>query len=711
MNYFPTHAPSLYTFLKYCFLGVVVSLVSCKTDDFKDFADASLTQEGTYALPVGTVNFTLEDILEDDTTLTIGADNGIKLVYREDDFFQLTAAELLDDLTGDIEENFSQSSKIGDLEVDDLSQGTSILFENILDDFTDVILANYIQSADGTMAVVPPFEESILSVEQVPAFTDYTSLKLATGAMFLSVTNNLFFDIEDYSIDVKDIGTNQFLGTFEFDYIAAGATKTSEIGLAGKTISNEFEVVMSTLKSPGTGTQQVLVDLSSKLEVNFSVEGVTISEGQVLIPAGVLLEDEMDFEFMLDNEEKIKSIELNDADVTYEINSDLQAAFQVDLTFPTITRNNSPITQTLLVSQGGGASTGSMDFSNTIWLLDGDPDQPFNKIKVDYEVSLPNGSGGQLNIDAEDEVSITFKLNDLDVAEVIGYFGFRQEEFEENTFDLGFDFSLFSDGSSPLLFSDPTMRVEITNSFGIPLLGEFNATANGFFGEQADLNPPKIVINHPTLSEMGQSSNTLFVMNKFNSDLVGMLAVYPSDIDYVGSATINPNNDPSVLNYIRSDSELSASVEFDLPFKFQAQNLIYRDTTDAVDLGTGAGGYTVEDIAEGELKIVYDNGLPLQSKVSLIAMDKNGNQAIIADQIPFEAAAVDADGKVPTNGSARGEAFIDLTSEQIQWLDEADQYIYLIQFQTKDEGQTPVAMYSDYQVDLGVGIKLEVLKD
>ena len=708
MNYFPTHPSKFSSFIYYGLLVVTIVVPGCNTDDFKEFGDATIVQEGSYAFPVGTIDFTLEDILEDDTTLTIDSDNGIKLVYREDDFFQLTAAELLDDLTGDIDETFTQSSKIGDVEIDDISQSTSIAFENLLDDFNDLVLRSYIQSNAGNMAVIPPFEESIISVEQVPAFTDYTNLTIASGAMFLSVSNNLFFDIEDYSVEVKDIGTNQIVGTFIFDYIAVGETKSSEIELGGKTISNEFEVAMSTLKSPGTGAQQVLIDLNSELDVQFTVQGVTISDGQVLIPAGVLVADEIGFEFTADNDEQIKSIQLNDADVSYEINSDLATDIQVDITFPSITRNNIPVSQTLLVG-GTGTSTGTLDLSNTKWQLDLNPDQPFNQINATYEVALPNGSGGQLNISAEDEVSVRFSLRNLDVEEVVGYFGFREEEFEENTFDLGFDFSLFADESSPLLFSEPTMRVEISNSFGIPLQGAFNATANGFFGEQAMLNPPKVIINYPTMAEMGQTSNTLFVMTKNNSDLVELLSVYPSDIDYVGSATINPNNDPAILNYVRADGELKASVEFDLPFKFQAQNLVYRDTTDAVDLGTEAGGYTVEDIAEAELKLIYKNGLPLRSKVSILATDFNGNQAVIVDQVPFDAASVDGNGKV--NGASAGETFIDLTKEQILWLEQAEQYIYLIQFQTDNNGQTPVAMYSNYRVEMGVGIKLEVLKD
>lgn len=718
MNFYYTLLSNPSTHFRNSFFLLTIVLVwmafpSCKTDEFKDFANATIKHEGTYAFSVGRVDFTLADVLEDDTTLTIGTDNGIKLVYREDDFFSLKASELLDDLTGDIEETFTHSAEIGDLAIDDGTQSSSLVLSTILDDFNDVNLANYIEQNDGSSIMIPAFEETVFTEDNVPAFTDYTTLTIEDGSLLFTVTNNLFFDVEDLSIEIIDIGNNQSVGVFTFDYLSVGESETSEIGLAGKTISNEFKVSMSTLKSPGTGLNLVTVDLASKLDATFEIKDVTIKQGVVNLPAGVIAEDEINFDLTTDNGEQIKKIQMNDAQVNYKITSDVATDILVKVTFPDVMRNNVPLTQEFTVSPTGtsGPITGAIDFSNTLWTLDSDATQPYNRFRASYEVSIPNGSNGQLAFSAEDAVSLEFSMSNLDVEEVVGYFGFREEQFEEKTFDLGFDFSLFADGSSPLLFSDPTMRIEISNSFGIPLQGQFNATAVGYFGENAELNPPKIIINHPGMSEMGQFANTVFVMNKNNSDLVEMLSVFPSQINYEGAAVINPNNNPSAINFIRSDSRLNASVEFDLPFKFSAQNLIYRDTSDAASLGLGEGGFTIEDIDSAEMKIVYDNGLPLQSSISLIALDAQGNEAVVLEKIQFEAASVDGNGRVPNNGSTHGETFILLTTDQLLTLDNADRYIYEVNMTSTNNGQTPVAMYTDYQVEMGLGIRLVVSKD
>ena len=710
-----THFAKPLTYRRFSFFLMALAALlfvfpSCKTDDFKDFDDATIVQEGAYAFPVGTVNFTLADLIENDTALTIGSDNGISLVYREDDFFSLSADEILDDLTANIDDSFSQEAKMGSVVIEGVAEGASVPFTSILDKFDDQNLISLIELNDGALMIIPPFEQEVLAEENIPPFAEYASMTVEEGSMYLTVKNNLFFDLEDFYVEVIDLNGNQLVGVFQFDYIAIGESKTSEIGLAGKTISNEFSIKMSTIKTPGSGTEFEMVDLDSDLEISFEVDNLIIKEGIVNLPEGVLAEDEMTFEFPTENGERMMSLQLDNALFDYEITSDMATDILVKMTFLDVTKNNVPISKEFTVSPTGtsGPITGTMDFSNTLWSLDNDASQPYNRIRATYEVSVPNGSNGHLAFSAEDEINIQFTLNEIEVIEAVGYFGFRQEQFEENTFDLGFDFSPFASGNSPLLFSDPAMRVEIVNTFGIPLQGEFNARAFGLYGEEANLNPPKIIINHPSMSEMGQSAKTVFVMNKHNSDLVEMLSVLPSYINYEGSATINPNSDPSALNFIHADSKLEASVELDLPFKFSAENLVYRDTSDAADLGLEQGGFTIEDIDSAEMKIVYDNGLPLMSTISLIALSDIGEETVVLKDVQFDAASVNADGKVPSNGAAYGETFIQLTNEQLLQLDNAYQYIYEIALKTTGDGQTPVAMYTDYRVEMGVGIRLVV---
>ncbi|HFA48146.1 MAG TPA: hypothetical protein ENJ95_03920 [Bacteroidetes bacterium] len=684
----------------------------CNTDDFNDLSEATIKTNGAVAFPIGKVDFTLADLLEDDTLLSVDANGGIRLVHREEDLFALTAEEVMDGVTGGINERFEQSSTIGAVDIDDVSQETDILFSFMLDHFNDLVIADYIEQNDGQMAPVPPFDEMILTETDVPAFTSFTSLNIENGFMSLTVTNDLFFDLLDFSVDIIDTGNGQNIGTFSFDNIAVGETKVSEINLQGKNISNEYRVVMSSIKTPGTGTTNVLIDLDSRLHILFAAREVRVNGGVVALPAGVLAEDELTFELSTDNGEEIKSIHLEDANVAYEFNSDVQADIHVKVTFPDVRRNNVPMVQEFDVSPTAtsGPLTGMLDFSNTDWALDKDAGQPFNRVKAVYEVSLPNATAGQVAFSSEDRVDISFVLSDIRASEIVGYFGFRQEILEESELDLGYDFSAFANNSNPLLFSDPQMRIEINNSFGIPLSGEFNATARGQFGGEASLNPPRLEIGYPSLAEAGQSVETILAVNKNNSDIVGLLAVYPELIRYEGTATINPESDPSILNFVNSDSRLTAAAEFDLPFKFRTQGIFYRDTMDAPDLNLDNGDITIDNIDSAHIKISYENGLPLESTLRLIAYDGLGNETLVVEGVKFESAEVNGQGRVTGTGVASGELVVPLTSQQLHFLNDALQYIFEIKMQTSDGGQVPVAIYTNYRVEMGFGIFMAYTK-
>jgi hypothetical protein len=239
----------------------------------------------------------------------------------------------------------------------------------------------------------------------------------------------------------------------------------------------------------------------------------------------------------------------------------------------------------------------------------------------------------------------------------------------------------------------------------MPFQVDFDMQANGLNGAQASLNPPVLNFDYPSAQETGQTKQTLIQLNKFNSDIVNFLSVYPEVLTYSGSATVNPDDDQQEVNFIRQDSRLSASATFDLPFAFRIEDLVFRDTANGIDLDFG-DYLTLEDIDTAELKIAYINGLPLHSTVNLIALAKNGAESVITDNIAMPAASVDNTGAVPTGGEAQGDVFVALSYDQLLRLDEADKLILEVHFQSPDNGSKLARMYSSYRMDIKTGVKL-----
>ncbi len=675
---------------------------SCVKDRFNDI---EIGYQGTVALPIATVGFTLAEVLQDDTLLTVGSDNAISLVYRQDNFFTISAAELLEELTDDLVESFSQTTKLGPVALGDMTEQFDMPFSDLVEDFSDQNIRQTLEQNQGNMIPVPPFHEDFTSDLPVPEFEDFTYLEIKSARMVLSIKNELFVDLQNFIITVVDTDSGLSLGTFNFSTLPMGTTQSEEIILDGKSFGNNLKVIVTSLETNGSNGNPVLIDLGKKLIYTLDVKDITIKAGEAVLDPGVLAQDSLEFDFSMENNEQIHRIVVNDVDMAYSIFSEVKTAVRLKLTFPNIYKNNNPVVQTITLTPGAPVA-GTIDLSNTTWRLDQHPGQSFNRMRVDYEVELESASSSPVQFSSEDEVSIDFTISGLDLAEATGYLGFREETFDDGDLDLGFDFSLFDSGSSPLLFENPKMRIEVANSFGIPLKVNFNATAQGAFGGQASLDPPALTINYPGINEAGTTKMTEFLISKNNSKIVDLLSVYPASITYGGHATINPDNDPQIINFIRATSELTASAEIDLPFSFRVEDLVYRDTGEAVSLGLEEG-LTIDDIELAELKILYTNGMPLKTTLRILALAADGSETVILDDVAIDAAAVNASGKVTAGGKASGELFASMTSDQIRKLDEAVQNIYEIRFQTGNDGQAPAAMFTDYDVELKIGMTIK----
>ncbi|RMF25720.1 MAG: hypothetical protein D6765_10045, partial [Bacteroidetes bacterium] len=174
---------------------------------------------------------------------------------------------------------------------------------------------------------------------------------------------------------------------------------------------------------------------------------------------------------------------------------------------------------------------------------------------------------------------------------------------------------------------------------------------------------------------------------------------------YSGTGTVNPAGNTGEENFITKDSRLAVSAEFDLPFKFSAKNLVYRDTGEALNLDL-EDGLTVDDIEVAELKILHRNGLPMRTLLNIIALAPDGTESRVVENVAIPAAAVNSQGRVTPDLIAEGELFVTLTPDQIHQLEQAAQNIYEIRFQTFNDGNTPVGMFTDYAIELQIGMKV-----
>ena len=688
----------LYLFL---FSSLLFLLPGCVKDKIKDI---NATYTGTLAFPVAQVGFTVEEALDGDSLYVVDDDNAVRLIYRDENFYTLSAADYLDDITGNFLDEQTEVFQIDPVGVDDIVAEADIAFADIVDDFDDPALKMFFEQNNGASLPVPAFLEDIQDDVNTPTFSNFTGMEIESGILRVSVTNNLFFEVVNLSATVIDEGNSQVVGTVTFDQIPVGETATDEIDLAGLSLSNDFRMELGNLETPGTGGVPVTIDLEAYLSTLMEIRDVVIKAGQVILPGGTYLTDEFIFEMEFDEDERIYEMELENGTVDYTFSSEVEAGFFLKLTFPDITRDGSPVTHGFTVANtSGGSSSGTLDFSNTIWHLDQNAGQAYNRMRVEYVVSLPGGSGTQVNFSDEDEVSFQLLIAGLEPVFVEGYLGKKSETIPPGEIDLGLGFNVFDESSSPIFFDDPVIRVEVENSFGVPINIEFLAGAIGHSGATAALNAPNpLVINRPGI--VGQSVGTNLVFDKNNSGIVDMMAIYPVAINYEGAVTANPADDVQIVNFVTNESRLTASAEMDLPFKFSAENLVYRESGDAVNLDL-KDGLTIDDIDSAVLKIVYHNDLPLKSTFRLSTIGAGGTESTLIDDVVLEAGTANPAGRVDEAGTATGEIFIRLGRAQILQLDEAIENVYMVSFMTP-ENAGPLGIYSDYGVNINIGMAI-----
>jgi hypothetical protein len=689
------------------FAAALILLSGSFSSCIKDKLNAQFAYNGAFAAPVAKVAFTLGDALKGDTLLEIGADNSIGLSVRQENLIDISAKDYLDDITGDIDETVSFESTRGIVHLDDIEETLSVSIDEFVDDFQDTSIRNLFIQNNGSFETVPGFQFNLNSELTTVDFDEFNWLNIETAKIKLTFLHNVFVDANNITVTIIDATFNQTIGTLYFDNVPRNTAVTRELEISGLTIGKSFKVFLNSFGSPGSGSVPVLIDLTKQINVTLNVTDAYASAGETKIGTNSVGRDTLLLDIQPNNGERISLVKVKSVSAEADITSTIAAPMKVKLFFPGIYRNNSNFTDefTLSATSPGAPFKKSFDFSSTDWYFDLDPVQPWNKMKVYYETSPEGSSDDYIQFAATDKIAVSMRVHAFEVEEVRGYFGRLEEPLDAGALDLDLNFSFVNPQSTPILFDNPTAAIEVNNSFGMPFQVDFDMLAKGLNGAQAALNPPVLNFNYPDVQEAGESKQTLVLLNKSNSDIVSFLSVYPEELTYSGSATVNPDDNNQEVNFIRHDSRLTASATFDLPFAFRIQDLIFRDTANGIDLDFG-DYLTLEDIDTAELKIAYINGLPLGASMHLIGLAKNGTERAIASDIAMPAASVDNNGTVPVGGEVAGDVFIALSYDQLLRLDEADKLILEVHFQSPENGAKLARMYSGYRMDIKTGVKL-----
>jgi hypothetical protein len=310
--------------------------------------------------------------------------------------------------------------------------------------------------------------------------------------------------------------------------------------------------------------------------------------------------------------------------------------------------------------------------------------------------------------DAGDRIKLpqAFLINEnVDFGYIEGYLGNFKHNGKQDTIEIEF-FENWIQGD--VFFEQPNIYIHVENSFGVPTRSDIKlfdvlTADNARLPLQSDfITGGGIDFVYPPLSEVGTVKTMTFTFNETNSNIKDVLGSRPIAIDYDVDALMNPDTLTGLRGFITDSSYYKIQVEVDLPLHGRASGFGIVDTFDVNFDGYGS-------VSEVEIKMVADNGMPLEIDAQIYFMDENG---AVLDSL-FEGGRTEIVGSadVGTDGIVTNPAtritFAKLPGARFDNVRNAKKLAMHAFFSTFNGGQQSVKAFADQQVEIRMGMKLK----
>ena len=417
-------------------------------------------------------------------------------------------------------------------------------------------------------------------------------------------------------------------------------------------------------------------------------------------PLGPTLEVEEDTLLDINPGSGIEIVEMGviTGSVDYTVTTTCTFPSMIRIEFPTIDDGGSPLVDTIFMSPSETRS-GTISFNNVVADLSTDTEQAYNRLPFIFRL-IPQG----VVTDLPGTVNIDISMEEPEFDYIKGYFGQQTEMAEPDTLSTGLD-ELFSKISGSFEISNPIIRVNYVNSFGLPLRVQADVTGKDADGVETSLNRAPEDLLFPT-SMVQRSVESTFVIDRDNSDLPELVSSLPGEIIFGGSGSINPDGKTATPNIIFGDSRFKADVEVEVPMEFWINNLQLTDTVENFFMADENGDSPLDMLSSLELRMYINNGFPLGGSISITMYDSLNSQVLstLTTGTFFEPAPVDANGRVTS--PAENTTTISMTEQFLDDAVVADRMIVTFTLFTTGSGSQDVKIYSDYHIEFKAGLAI-----
>jgi hypothetical protein len=408
------------------------------------------------------------------------------------------------------------------------------------------------------------------------------------------------------------------------------------------------------------------------------------------------------FNYTPDGGGELYTLTLEAGELAIDVETDLQHDLDVQLTFPYITLNGSPLVVNLPLNNTGmptSAANAQIDLSN--YLVDFTAGGGTNNT-LEYEVQATISGNGN-PIDGNEDLTVEVALNGLLFSLVTGDFGQRVVGVDGDSILLAI-FQNVTDGYFEL--NDPRLYLNVSNSFGFPVeiditeLRTVNTNDGTVYPMAGFPNPTEV--GYPILQ--GDSVSTTLLFNSSNtSNITNVITPVPKYLHFAFQGISNPAGQAETPNFITSDSRLRIDARLELPLQGFAYGFMVVDTVEFTF------DEALDEVEWVKIRLNATNGFPvdLHAQILLADADYNILETLLTDeQAVLVSGQTDVEGRVIVPTQKITDILI--PRERIDLLYDAAYLIIRADANTLNgtSGEV-VGIYEDNYIDLRLGMQVQ----
>ncbi len=550
-------------------------------------------------------------------------------------------------------------------------------------------------AADGLTAPVPAFPVAVTSADQDVA--QVQAATLASGTASVTVTNGLPVAISaaggpDQLVLVMESPAGVAFASFTFGPIAAGASQTRTVDLAGAVLPDRLRVRLAG-GSAGSGGQAVTIDAGAALNVSAAFTDLLVSSATAVVGAQSF---DATFASPLPSGYEVTAAALAGGSAQLSVTNGMPVPCRAVLTWPNL-RNAGGTPLSAQFDLGASASAArTIDFAGYT-LSDGGA--PLTSLDATVSVTSPGSAGVAVAMDAGDGLSATLGAATISFASVTGVIPEAVVVLDPTVEQIDLPEEL--DGLS---LTAATLTLSLDTMASLP--GNVDLTLRGVAanGTVRDLN-----ISQP-LNQDGGKAVTEIVLDQTNSGIVDFLNNLPERITLLGQValggngavgTVRPNDKAVVTWSIVAPVEVvidGASLDSD-------PRLLDVDADLQENISTHAQG------ASAQLEVL--NHLPVALSLTvLVGQDANTLDSaplLAIGPLDIDAAQVDPVTHTVSQAIVSRPTFT-LTAAQAQIFGQPGLVTKVVATLPSSNGQAARVLSTDYLEVRGV-VQLDVLVD